>query len=145
MGAFGFRYADRHRAPIVAVNVSDDRRGDVWVDDRMLETHLVQADPALALLDGEVEPWRLAYPRLVVRRAVFDGPTAAGLLRAAACARLLVMGSHGHGRLYHAVVGSVAEECIRAAVCPVAVIPPSHAGGAATSVHGGPATKGALP
>jgi len=48
------------------------------------------------------------------------------LTTAAADADLLVLGSHGHGRLFHAVLGSVAEQCIRAAVCPVVVVPVPH-------------------
>ncbi len=34
---------------------------------------------------------------------------------------LLVMGTHGRGGLRHAVAGSVAEEVVRAAPCPVLV------------------------
>ena len=36
---------------------------------------------------------------------------------------LLVLGSHGHSRVRHTVLGSVSEECIRKAACPVVVIP----------------------
>jgi hypothetical protein len=35
---------------------------------------------------------------------------------------LLVLGSHGHSRVRH-VLGSVSEECIRKAACPVVVLP----------------------
>ena len=42
---------------------------------------------------------------------------------AARSADLLVLGSHGHSRLQHTVLGSVSEECIRKATCPVVVIP----------------------
>ncbi|HZE38338.1 MAG TPA: universal stress protein [Stackebrandtia sp.] len=45
------------------------------------------------------------------------------LTKAAVDARMLVLGSHGFSRLHHAVLGSVAEECVRAATCPVMVIP----------------------
>lgn len=38
-------------------------------------------------------------------------------------ARMLVLGSHGHGRMVTALVGSVAEYCIHNATCPVVVIP----------------------
>lgn len=38
-------------------------------------------------------------------------------------AELLVLGSHGHSRVRHTVLGSVAEECVRKATCPVVVLP----------------------
>jgi nucleotide-binding universal stress UspA family protein len=54
---------------------------------------------------------------------VIEGRPSRVLTEAAASARLLVLGSHGHSRLYHAVLGSVSAECIRAATCPVVVVP----------------------
>jgi nucleotide-binding universal stress UspA family protein len=45
------------------------------------------------------------------------------LAAAARSADLLVLGSHGHGRMHHTVLGSVSEECVRKASCPVVVIP----------------------
>jgi nucleotide-binding universal stress UspA family protein len=45
------------------------------------------------------------------------------LVQASAGAQLLVLGSHGHGRLVEAVLGSVAQYCVRNAACPVVVIP----------------------
>lgn len=41
-------------------------------------------------------------------------------------ADLIVTGSHGHGRFFHAMVGSVREALIAHAPCPVLVVP-SHA------------------
>ncbi len=54
------------------------------------------------------------------------GNAGAKLADAAADADILVVGSHGRGRLYHAVLGSTAEACIRVATCPVVVIPAPH-------------------
>jgi nucleotide-binding universal stress UspA family protein len=54
---------------------------------------------------------------------VVEGPAARVLSDAARGARLLVLGSHGHSRLYHSVLGSVSEECIHLATCPVVVVP----------------------
>jgi nucleotide-binding universal stress UspA family protein len=60
---------------------------------------------------------------------VVRGSAAPVLTRAAVHADLLVLGSHGHGRLHHAVLGSVSEECVRHARCPVVVVPaPAPAG-----------------
>lgn len=38
-------------------------------------------------------------------------------------ARLLALGSHGHGWLSGSVIGSVADHCLHHAACPVLVIP----------------------
>jgi nucleotide-binding universal stress UspA family protein len=35
-------------------------------------------------------------------------------------------GSHGNGRAYHAALGSVSEESVRYAFCPVVVVPVPH-------------------
>jgi hypothetical protein len=36
---------------------------------------------------------------------------------------LLVLGSHGHGQLHAAVVGSTVESCIGRSPCPVVAVP----------------------
>ena len=38
----------------------------------------------------------------------------------------IVIGSHGHGALYRALLGSVSEGVVRAAQCPVVVVPAAH-------------------
>jgi nucleotide-binding universal stress UspA family protein len=62
-------------------------------------------------------------PRVPVATKVVLGAAGPTLVEAARDADLLVLGSHGHGRLFRAVVGSVAEECIRTATCPIVVLP----------------------
>lgn len=62
-------------------------------------------------------------PGLPVAGQVVEGRPADALTAAARDADLLVLGSHGHGRVWHTVLGSVAEECVRKATCPVVVIP----------------------
>ncbi len=64
-----------------------------------------------------------AGPGVSVAAEVVRGYPAQVLVEAARDADLLVLGSHGHGRVFHAVLGSVAEECVRAATCPVVVVP----------------------
>ncbi|HDY68944.1 MAG TPA: universal stress protein [Candidatus Scalindua sp.] len=36
---------------------------------------------------------------------------------------LIVVGSHGHGAVYHLIVGSVSEEVLQRSSCPVLVVP----------------------
>jgi nucleotide-binding universal stress UspA family protein len=62
-------------------------------------------------------------PRVSVTTRVVFGTATEVLLDGARDADLLVLGSHGHGRLFHAVLGSVAEACVRGGVCPVVVVP----------------------
>lgn len=38
-------------------------------------------------------------------------------------ADLIFMGSHGHGRLHHALIGSTLEEVLTSAPCPIVVTP----------------------
>lgn len=57
---------------------------------------------------------------------VVDGRPVERLVEAAQHAELLVVGSHGNGRLHEVLVGSVAAGCIRAAGCPVVVLPAPH-------------------
>ena len=38
-------------------------------------------------------------------------------------ARMIVMGSHGHGALYELLVGSITQGVLKAAKCPVVVVP----------------------
>ena len=41
---------------------------------------------------------------------------------------LIVVGSHGHGAMYHLLIGSAAELLLRKARCPVVVVPPANSG-----------------
>jgi nucleotide-binding universal stress UspA family protein len=54
------------------------------------------------------------------------------LVEQARGADLLVLGSHGYGGLFPAVRGTVADECLRAASCPVVVLPELRPSGATT-------------
>lgn len=51
-----------------------------------------------------------------------EGSSAETLVRAAAGARLLVVGTRGHGALVRAMVGSVSHHVIAHAPCPVVVV-----------------------
>jgi nucleotide-binding universal stress UspA family protein len=54
---------------------------------------------------------------------VIEGPAAAVLVEASRTARMLVLGSHGHHRLYQTVLGSTSAACVREAICPVVIVP----------------------
>lgn len=59
------------------------------------------------------------------RALLLQGPTVETILEEAARARadLIVLGSHGRGAVYRAVLGSVSEGVVRKARCPVLVVP----------------------
>ena len=50
------------------------------------------------------------------------GHPAAVLVAASSDARLLVLGSHGHGGFAASLLGSVSQQCIHHAHCPVVVV-----------------------
>jgi nucleotide-binding universal stress UspA family protein len=58
-----------------------------------------------------------------VRTTVAHGPATQVLLKAAAGADLLVVGSRGHGAFAGMLLGSVSQHCTQNAPCPVVVIP----------------------
>jgi nucleotide-binding universal stress UspA family protein len=89
----------------------------------MNKTFRIVAD---AVLGAAMAAARVAYLDVTVAGVAVEGPAADVLGRAADGADLLVLGGHGHGHQYQAVLGSVGEACIRDAVCPVVIIPTSR-------------------
>jgi nucleotide-binding universal stress UspA family protein len=91
-----------------------------------------ERERAEALLGASVEEVVGEFPGMSVAAEVIEGEPGSKLTEVARDADLLVVGSHGHGRLHQAVLGSVSEACVRLATCPVVVIPlprphPGHA------------------
>lgn len=75
-------------------------------------------------LEGILTEWSTTPPP--VSREVAEGRASDVLIRAAADAELLVLGSHGHSHFHHFTLGSVSEACIEHATCPVVVVPLPH-------------------
>jgi nucleotide-binding universal stress UspA family protein len=78
-----------------------------------------QDDIAAVAMDLDATP--------TVARTVIAGEPVAVLTDAARTADMLVVGSHGKSHLRTALLGSVSEGCIRAATCPVVVVPAAKA------------------
>jgi nucleotide-binding universal stress UspA family protein len=92
--------------PIAATRPEDESRRAAQVLEREIT--------ALAERRGSASP---------VVAEIIEGRPADVLAAAGSAADLLVLGSHGHSRVRHTVLGSVSEDCIRKAACPVVVIP----------------------
>jgi nucleotide-binding universal stress UspA family protein len=120
---FAFTYAGEHRLPVAATHVSAHGDDDYFFDDTTLSTHFAVEPAALELLGAEVEPWSRKYPHVNIRRAVLCGAVVAGLIRAAAGARLLVIGDKRRGMVSRARTGDVPLSVARLAGCPTAVVP----------------------
>jgi nucleotide-binding universal stress UspA family protein len=60
---------------------------------------------------------------ITARESVLAGHPAHVLIEAARDARLLVVGSRGHGGFTGALLGSVSQYCAHHATCPVVIVP----------------------
>jgi nucleotide-binding universal stress UspA family protein len=114
--------ADRSNAELAAVTV--------WTWDGLEGPMLAATDPgsrrehAERVSAHEVQGAVAGHEAPVrVTRTVIEGHPVRELLTASRHARLLVLGSNGHGRLYRMVLGSISGESCRRAPCPVVVIP----------------------
>jgi nucleotide-binding universal stress UspA family protein len=68
---------------------------------------------------------RLREEGLDVQSLVIQGAAADKILEEAErlSADLIAVGSHGHGAVYHILLGSVGEGVVKRATCPVLVVP----------------------
>lgn len=78
---------------------------------------------ALARVEEEQPPGE----PVPVTHEVVEGQPALALLRTAADADLLVVGTRGHGGFMGLLLGSVSQQCVQHAPCPVVVVPPPRA------------------
>jgi len=120
---FAVTYADGHRLPLAAVHVSAVSTDDYFYDDVTLSTHFTAEPAALELLADATESWALKCPATPIRRAVLHGAVDQALTRAAAGARLLVVGDKRRGVIGRARTGDVPLTVAAEAPCPVAVVP----------------------
>lgn len=115
---------------------------------RLTEQHRKASD----VLRSVVEPAAAAHPGVAVRPKVVEGSPAPLLIDAAVGADLLVVGSRGRGGFAGLLLGSVSQQCVHHAPCPIAVVRPGSLrpradGGSYTAivgVDGSPSSRSAL-
>jgi nucleotide-binding universal stress UspA family protein len=73
-------------------------------------------------LAERVGGWQEKYPHVDVRHVVLEQSPAAALLAASTGAELVVVGSHASARRQSLLLGSVSQELLHDAQCPVAVV-----------------------
>lgn len=79
---------------------------------------------SVAEMDTLLEQWRAAYPDVEVELRVVHDHAAHALVQASAEADVLVVVRRGHGVPAAVHLGSTARAVLRAARCPVRVVPP---------------------
>lgn len=83
-----------------------------------------QEDLLRAWLEERLGPWRAKYPDVPVEIRLSRDTAAAALTAASHDARLVVVGSRGHGVLAGTLLGSTVLQLLQHAGCPVQVVRP---------------------
>ncbi|MEV6926633.1 universal stress protein [Dactylosporangium sp. NPDC051485] len=74
-----------------------------------------------AALEESLAPWRVRYPDVKVEALVAPGRAAKVLIGVSHTARLVVVGSRGHGGFAGLLLGSVGQQLMHHAECPVLI------------------------
>lgn len=120
--AFAFAEASSRGCPLIAVHtwtdslVEEALAGGVTLDTRPL------AERAEEVLAERLAGWQEKYPEVTVTRDVVRDQPAAAVLRHAATAALVVVGTRGRGGFRGLILGSVSQHLLHHAPCPVAVV-----------------------
>jgi nucleotide-binding universal stress UspA family protein len=77
---------------------------------------------AEGLLERAIGDVRTETEGIEIERQVVQGPAAEVLVQAASPRDLLVVGSRGHGGFTGLLLGSVSQQCVHHAACPVVVV-----------------------
>jgi nucleotide-binding universal stress UspA family protein len=118
---FAFGEAARRKGAVHAVHAFDEAavRTVAYQDEGQLYRQRQAAQDSFGAL---LAPQADQHPGIAVSFELIHGGPAPALIETSADADLLVLGSHGHGRLATAVLGSTSQTVLHHAACPVAVV-----------------------
>lgn len=120
---FAYDFASRHGCELVAVHAWSDLPLDPFARVKQWELPWSEVrGEAEEVVAESLAGWGEQYPDVDVRRAIIPEKPAQALLREAQGAGLLVVGSHGRGRIRRSLLGSVSHAVVNRAPCPVAVL-----------------------
>lgn len=124
-----FELAGALRAPLLVVRtwLIDYPPAKLLDDGYVLPLDEVDARERRALI-RHVQPLSDKHPDIAIEYRAVLGQPAETLLAIARDARMLVVGSRGRGGFTALMLGSVSEQCVRHATCPVLVVPRRTAG-----------------
>jgi nucleotide-binding universal stress UspA family protein len=125
--AFAFEMAARHGVPVAAIHAWEpppvprrDTVPPVSFDPATIEAAEQQ------LLDQDLALWRDKYPQVAVRSRVVPVRPGQALVDVSHTAQLVVVGSRGRGGFRGLLLGSVSQQLLHHAACPVVVVREAH-------------------
>jgi nucleotide-binding universal stress UspA family protein len=127
--------AQWHEAELHLLNV---REGDEAARTDMTAKFPVSTDALAPLLEGEEEASAVDLSALALVQEQVDAPSPADAIVSYAEEQdvdLVVAGTHGRRGLQRLLIGSVAEELVRRAPCPVLAVRADEEGASAWNVH----------
>ncbi|CAN7455602.1 universal stress protein [Knoellia sp. LjRoot47] len=126
--AFAFDRATQLEAPVVAVHAWTLDVPDTFDTAWLRPEHIAELEQHhRSVLDEAVAPWAAKFPDVELRTVLRRNLPVEAVLEQSEGARLIVVGSRGHGGFVGLLVGSVSQGLLhRDRPCPLAVIHAEH-------------------